>query len=98
MGLYRLHAHGIKRNVNPLTPNQITFCLAVTKKNVNLKIPILVDLQQIKYFIYIQPVYDIKIRAKLLLSSIFQNLSYILSQTKLKTDNLKNQQFRTSVF
>ena len=30
--VYPLHAHDIKFNVNPLTPNQITFCLADTKK------------------------------------------------------------------
>ena len=26
--MYPLHAHDIKFNVNPLTPNQIVFCLA----------------------------------------------------------------------
>ena len=29
--MYPLHAHDIKFNVNPLTPNQITFCLVDTK-------------------------------------------------------------------
>ena len=34
VGLYLLHARGIKvTNANLLTPNQITFCLAVTKKH-----------------------------------------------------------------
>ena len=42
VGLYPLHAHGIKSNVNPLTPNQITLCLAL-RKNINFKIPIPVD-------------------------------------------------------
>ena len=40
--MYPLHAHDIKFNVDPLTPNQITFCLADTQ-NVNFKIPIHVD-------------------------------------------------------
>ena len=40
--VYHLHAHDIKFNVNSLTPNQITFCLADTK-NVSFKIPIHVD-------------------------------------------------------
>ena len=40
--VYPLHAHDIKFNANPLTPNQITFCLADTKK-INFKIPIHVD-------------------------------------------------------
>ena len=30
--MYPLHAHDLKFNVNPLTPNQITFCLTDTKK------------------------------------------------------------------
>ena len=30
--MYSLHAHDIKFNVDSLTPNQITFCLADTKK------------------------------------------------------------------
>ena len=55
VGMYPLHAHDIKSDINPLTPNQIMFCLAVMKKNINLKIPILVDLHQIKCFIFIQP-------------------------------------------
>ena len=32
VGLYPLHVHDIKSNVNQLTPNQITFYLPVTKK------------------------------------------------------------------
>ena len=68
MGLYPLHAHGIKCNVNPLTPNQNTFCLVVAK-NINFKIPLLIYNKK-KYFIF-KPGYDIKICAKLLLSIIF---------------------------
>ena len=30
--VHSLHAHDIKFNVNSLTPNQIKFCLADTKK------------------------------------------------------------------
>ena len=30
--MYILHAHDLKFNVNPLMPNQITFCLADMKK------------------------------------------------------------------
>ena len=40
--VYPLHGFGIKFNVNPLTPNQITLCLTDTK-NVNFNIPIPVD-------------------------------------------------------
>ena len=31
--IYSLHANDIKFNVGSLTPNQITFCLAETKKH-----------------------------------------------------------------
>ena len=41
VGLYPFHAHGIKSNVNPLTPNQIMFCLAVTKKKIIIRSPYL---------------------------------------------------------
>ena len=40
--MYPLRTNDIKFNVNPLTPNQITICLADTKKT-NFKITILVD-------------------------------------------------------
>ena len=32
VGLYPLHAQGIKSNANPLTPNQITFSLCGYEK------------------------------------------------------------------
>ena len=41
--VYPLHAHDIKFNVDPLTPNQITFFVWRTRKNVNFKIPVHVD-------------------------------------------------------
>ena len=40
--VYHLRTNDIKFNVNPLTQNQITFCLA-DMKNINFKITILVD-------------------------------------------------------
>ena len=51
--MYPLHANGLKFNVNPLTPNQITFCLADTKKH---KFQDLHTcwLHEIKYFMFIQ--------------------------------------------
>ena len=50
---FMLCAHDIKCNVNPLTPNHITFSLEDTKKTV-IKIPLRVDFQQIKCFVFIQ--------------------------------------------
>ena len=53
--MYPLHAHDIKCNANQLKPNQVTFCLAVMKKYIlSLRSLILVDLHQIKCFIFIQ--------------------------------------------
>ena len=68
--MYPLHAHDIKFNVDPLTPNQITFCLADTKKNVNFKIPKHVDHIKENGSCSFKVGHRIKIRAKLLLSSI----------------------------
>ena len=37
VGLYPLHAHDIKCNINPLMSNQIMFCLTDTKKTFILR-------------------------------------------------------------
>ena len=51
--VYPLHAHDIKFNVDPLTPNQITFCLADTKKS-KFQDPHTCWLHLIKWFMFIQ--------------------------------------------
>ena len=68
MAVYPLHAHDIKFNVNPLTPNQVTFLLVDTKKHKFM----LITPKKIVSCSFKEG-HRIKIRAKLLLNSIFRN-------------------------
>ena len=85
MDVHPLHAHDIKFNVDPLTPNQITF-VWWTRKNVNFKIPKHVDYIKQNDSCSFKVGHRIKIRAKLLLSSILgflrRNLAFAHRSTK----------------